>query len=143
MSESIWFATPDLATINAMNKGNLNETLRIEFTEIGPDYLRAIMPVSDNIKQPFGIVHGGASVSLAESMGSVGAYLTVDPDRFYGVGLDINANHLKAVSSGVITGTTKPLHRGRTTQVWEIQLHNDQGQLTCISRLTVAILAHP
>jgi len=140
MAESIWFQECGLDDLNKHRVNTLNGTLDIEFTEIGPDYVVARMPVNNKTRQPFGIVHGGASVSLAESLGSIAANLVLDTSRFYGVGLEVNANHVRPAADGYVTGTTKPLHIGRKTQVWEIKIRNDQGQLTCISRLTVAIL---
>ncbi|MFK8029976.1 MAG: hotdog fold thioesterase [Gammaproteobacteria bacterium] len=142
MSEknTIWFAEPSLETTQYMQKETLVQTLDIELTEFGPDYLRGTMPVTPKVHQPMGILHGGASVTLAETLGSVGAALTLDLSKKHPVGLEINANHIRPVSTGIVTGTARPLHKGRKTQVWEIQIHNDQNKLTCISRLTVAIL---
>jgi len=97
------------------------------------------MPVTDNVRQPFGILHGGASVVLAESIGSVASNLVID-DQYIGVGLDINANHLKSVSQGLLTATCTPLHLGKKTHVWDIKIHDDKDNLICISRLTVAII---
>ena len=116
------------------------EHLGIVFTEVGDDYLQATMPVDHRHHQPYGLLHGGASVTLAETLGSVGAHLTVDSEKFNSVGLEINANHIRAVRSGLVTGTARPIHVGRSTQVWEIRITNEQDKLTCVSRLTVAVI---
>jgi 1,4-dihydroxy-2-naphthoyl-CoA hydrolase len=108
--------------------------------EAGDDYLKATMPVNDRTKQPLGILHGGASVVLAESLGSVASVLCIDMETKNIVGLEINANHIRSVKEGIVTGTAKPIHLGRSTQVWEIKIHNEQHQLVCISRITNAIL---
>ena len=114
--------------------------LGIEFLEVGTDRLVGRMPVDARTRQPFGILHGGASVLLAETLGSVAASLTLPPDRI-AVGLDINANHIRSTRSGWVIGTCTPVHVGRTTQVWQIELRDDEGRLTCTSRLTMAVLA--
>ena len=114
-------------------------TLGIEFLEIGDDFIRGRVPVDTRTRQPYGILHGGVSVVLAETLGSCGAhYSAAEGDR--AVGLDINANHLKATTRGWVTGTARPVHRGRSTQVWQIDLVNDTGELTCVSRITMAML---
>ena len=138
----IWFAdrNPDPETFGSGDRQTLVRTLGIEIVEIGDDFVRGTMPVTPDHHQPMGILHGGASVSLAETLGSVGAAMTLDLSKQYPVGLEINANHLRAVSSGLVTGTARPLHLGRKTQVWDIHIRNDDDKLTCISRLTVAIL---
>lgn len=123
-----------------MNKGTLGEQLGIEFTEIGPDYLCGKMPVDHRTKQPIGMLHGGASVALAETLGSLAAYLFLDEQKQYCVGLDINANHVRSVKEGFVYGKAMPLHIGRQTQVWEIKITNGEGKLVCISRLTIAVL---
>ncbi len=140
MADSIWFMEPTIETLNSFRENTLSGTLGIEYTEVGPDFIRGTMPVNDTTRQPAGILHGGASVSLAESLGSVGAFLTVDPAKYSVVGLDINANHIKSVREGIVIGTAKPLHCGKRTQVWEIDIRNEQQNLVCISRLTIAIL---
>ena len=114
--------------------------LGIEFLEIGDDFIRARAPVDKRTVQPYGILHGGVSVVLAEPLGSCGAHYSA-PEGHRAVGLDINANHLKSTNSGWVTGTARPVHRGRTTQVWQIDLTNDAGELTCVSRITMAVLA--
>nr|WP_289623412.1 hotdog fold thioesterase [Flavihumibacter fluvii] len=121
----------------------MGEHLGIEWVEVGPDYIRARMPVDHRTKQPHGLLHGGASVALAETIGSVGAAMTVDQDKFIAVGLEINANHVRSARSGFVTGTARPLHKGSTTQVWDIRIEDEKGKLICLSRLTVAILKKP
>jgi 1,4-dihydroxy-2-naphthoyl-CoA hydrolase len=129
-----------LPQLNQMNRGNMVGHLGIEFTEIGPDYVCAKMPVDERTRQPMGLLHGGASVALAETLGSIAAYCTIDPARQYCVGLDINANHVRGVSGGFVYGKASPLHVGRTTQVWEIRITDEAGKLVCISRITMAVL---
>lgn len=114
--------------------------LGIEFIEVGNDYLKATMPVDERTKQPLGILHGGASVVLAETLGSTGATLCIDTEKQYCVGLDINANHLRSARSGTVTGVARPVHLGRRTQVWQIHIYNEQEKLVCLSRLTMAVL---
>ena len=114
--------------------------LGIEFLEVGDDFIRARVPVDHRTHQPYGLLHGGVSVVLAETLGSCGAAFSC-PEGYRAVGLDINANHIKGASSGWVTGITRPVHIGRTTQVWQIDLHNDAGELTCASRITMAVLA--
>lgn len=114
--------------------------LGIEFVEVGGDFVRARVPVDERTRQPFGLLHGGVSVVLAETLGSIGATYA-SPQGHRGVGLDINANHIRAATSGWVTGTARPVHIGRTTQVWQIDMVNDAGELTCVSRITMAILA--
>ena len=115
----------------------------IEFTEIGADFIRGTMPVDARTHQPFGLLHGGASVALAETLGSMGANMCVDSSRYLCVGQEINANHLKSVRSGHVTGTARPLHVGMRSQVWSIEIVNDSGALVCVSRLTVAVIPRP
>ncbi|HVK50415.1 MAG TPA: hotdog fold thioesterase [Pseudoxanthomonas sp.] len=130
----------DLAAINAHARNSLVAHLGIELTEVGEDWLRGTMPVDARTHQPFGILHGGASVALAETLGSMAGNLTVDTSKDMVVGVEINANHLRAVREGVVTGTARPLHVGRTTQVWEIRIENEQGKLVCVSRITLAVV---
>ena len=132
--------TVSLEEINKMAKNTMLEGLDIKVTAIGEDYLEAIMPVDHRTHQVYGILHGGASVVLAETLGSIGGMLTVDPGQFYCVGLDINANHIKAVKSGIVKGTARPIHTGRSTQVWNIEIKTEAGELVCISRLTLAVV---
>jgi 1,4-dihydroxy-2-naphthoyl-CoA hydrolase len=137
---SIWKQTVDLERINAWSAGSMIEHLGMRITEVGDDYLRGTMPVDGRTKQPFGLLHGGASVALAESLGSLGGTMCVDATQQMAVGLEINANHLRAATEGVVTGTARPLHLGRNTQVWEIRIENEEGKLVCISRLTLAVV---
>ena len=113
---------------------------RHTITEVGADYLRGTMPVDERTKQPFGLLHGGASVALAETLGSIGASMCVEPAKFLCVGQEINANHVRAVSSGLVTGTARPLHIGGRTHVWSIEIVNEAGKLVCVSRLTMAVI---
>src|SRR5690349_6186157 len=136
---SIWFREYTLAEIKPFNEVNMLAHVGLELVEIGPDFLTGRMPVDARTQQPFGIFHGGATVVLAESLGSIGANLIINPATHYAVGLDVNANHLRAVHSGWITGIARPIHIGRSTQVWEIKLHDDSGKLSVISRLTMAV----
>lgn len=136
---SIWKHTTDLAHVNAWNHGSLVDHLGMLITELGDDYLRGTMPVDARTKQPFGLLHGGASVALAETLGSTAGNLCIDTSEM-AVGLDINANHLRAATSGIVTGTARPLHIGRSTQVWEIRIEDERERLVCISRLTLAVV---
>ena len=135
----IWFKNYKVEELNERSI-YLANLLGITYTEIGDNFLKAKMPVDENTKQPAGILHGGASVVLAESIGSIASNLIVDPEQFMGVGLEINANHLRPVSSGFVTAVCSPIHIGNKTHVWDIKLYNDEGKMTCISRLTVAII---
>ena len=127
-------------SLNAFSKGTLSESLGIEFRHIGEDYLEAIMPVDHRTHQPFGLLHGGASVALAETLGSVAAMLVVDESKYQCVGLEINANHLRGVRTGIVIGTTRPVHIGKRTQVWEIRITNEQNEPVCVSRITMAVI---
>jgi 1,4-dihydroxy-2-naphthoyl-CoA hydrolase len=135
---SLWKTTTTLDQLTERSKNSLIEHLGIEYLEIGHDYLRAKMPVDSRTKQPAGLLHGGASLVLAETLGSVAAGLCVDREKRRVVGLEINANHIRPVSDGWVTGITKPIHIGNSTQVWEINIYNEQDKLVCVSRLTVA-----
>ena len=135
----IWKQHADLATLNAWSVRTLMHTLDIRIAEIGDDYLRGTMPVDDRTRQPYGILHGGASVALAETLGSTAAMLCCENGHAT-VGLEINANHLRAVREGIVTGTARPIHIGRSTQVWEIRIESDAGELICITRLTMAVV---
>ena len=128
-----------LAELNALSGDTAIARLGIVFTDLGPDYLRGTMPVDARTHQPYGLLHGGASVLLAETLGSSAGNLCVGEDSLC-VGIEINANHLLAVRSGLVTGTARTLHVGRSTQVWEIRIDNDAGRLACISRLTLAVV---
>lgn len=140
---SIWFKAFDLSDVNSFSKQTLIEHLNIEFTEIGSDYLQAQMPVDSRTHQPVGILHGGASCVLAETVGSTAANFCVNPEKYYCVGLDINTNHVRPIRSGKVIATGKPFHLGKMTQVWNIEIVNEQQQLISISRLTVMILTQP
>jgi 1,4-dihydroxy-2-naphthoyl-CoA hydrolase len=137
---SIWSVQSTLEGLNAFSRNTLVEHIGIEFLEIGDDYIRARMPVDHRTVQPLGLLHGGASVALAETLGSVAAYLCVDTRQKACVGLDINANHIRAVTSGFVYGIVRPIHIGGSTQVWEIRITNEQDKLVCISRITMAVL---
>lgn len=138
---AIWFHTPDLDYLNSLNQGTIHEVLGIRFTAFGDDFVEARMPVDPRTHQPHGLLHGGASVVLAESLGSTGASLCVDSRRFFCVGQEINANHLRAVRQGEVVGRAQPIHLGRRSQVWSIRIEDERQRLTCISRLTLAVLA--
>ncbi|HYG18049.1 MAG TPA: hotdog fold thioesterase [Ohtaekwangia sp.] len=131
-------ATPE--TLNQWSRNTLAANLGIVFTSVGEDRLEATMPVDHRTKQPLGLLHGGASVALAETLGSVAASLCVDRSRQYCVGLEINANHLKAAREGLVRGVTQPIHIGRKTQVWETRIFNELNELVCVSRITLAVL---
>jgi 1,4-dihydroxy-2-naphthoyl-CoA hydrolase len=137
---SIWRSLQSLEALNAANSGTMMRHLDIVFTEIGADFIRATMPVDDRTRQPYGLLHGGASVALAETLGSVGANMCVDPARYRCLGQEINANHLRSARNGLITGTARPVHIGGSSQVWNIDITNEAGQLVCVSRLTMAVL---
>lgn len=136
---SIWKTPFTLEGLNR-SEGTAMNSLGIRITEIGDDFVRGTMPVDERTRQPYGLLHGGASVLLAETLGSLGATLCLDTRAELAVGLDINANHVRAVQSGEVTGTARPLHIGRTTQVWEIRIVTDKDELCCISRLTMAVV---
>lgn len=124
-------------------KGTLMEALGIEIVELGPDKVVATMPVNEATRQPFGLLHGGASVALAETVASVGTYNLIDPVRQFTVGLEINANHIRGKRDGIVTAVGTPLHKGRTTMVWDIKLTDEAGKLICVSRCTIAIIDIP
>jgi 1,4-dihydroxy-2-naphthoyl-CoA hydrolase len=135
----IWKKEISIEGLARSHVGTVVATLGIEFLEVGDDFIRGRVPVDRRTLQPAGILHGGVSVVLAETLGSCGAhYCAAEGDRV--VGLDINANHIRATRSGWVTGTARPVHRGRSTQVWQIELTNDLGELTCVSRITMAVL---
>jgi 1,4-dihydroxy-2-naphthoyl-CoA hydrolase len=140
---SIWRHTPSLEQLNAAAAGTMIGALGIVFTEVGADFIRAEMPVDERTRQPFGLLHGGASVTLAETLGSMGASLCVDADRFACVGQEINANHLRSAKSGRVIGTARPVHIGGRSHVWGIEIVNEAGALVCISRLTMAVIERP
>jgi 1,4-dihydroxy-2-naphthoyl-CoA hydrolase len=140
MNAPIWHTQPNLLDINSLNKNTLGDTLGIEFTEVGPDYIVATMPVDERTKQPFGLLHGGANVALAETLGSVASLLIVNSDVFIGVGVEINANHIKAVLSGKVKGVCSPLNVAGKNHVWDIKIYNEANELTCVSRFTCTII---
>ncbi|KPC26927.1 Phenylacetic acid degradation-related protein [Pseudomonas syringae pv. cilantro] len=139
---SIWRQAPDIEALMAAQKNTIGEVLDIRFESFTDDSLTASMVVDARTHQPFGLLHGGASVVLAESLGSMASYLLVDSSKYFCVGLEVNANHLRGVRAGRVTGVVRPVHIGRTTHVWDIRISNEEGKLSCISRLTVAVVAH-
>ncbi|TAK72183.1 MAG: hotdog fold thioesterase [Gammaproteobacteria bacterium] len=136
----IWKTAVSLDILTERGKGTLSDVLGIEFIEVGDDYLVARMPVADRVKQPMGIMHGGASCVLAETVGSNAAQYCVDYSQYYCVGLDINTNHLRAVREGNVIGTARPFHLGKSTQVWGIEIADEAGKLVSVNRLTMAVL---
>lgn len=137
----IWFKKEfSLQKLQAMSAGTMGEHIGIVFTEIGDDYLKATMPVDERTRQPYGLLHGGASVALAETLGSVASSLVIDTGVFICVGIEINANHIRSARQGLVTGIATPIHLGSSTHVWDIKIHDERERLVCISRLTVAIL---
>jgi 1,4-dihydroxy-2-naphthoyl-CoA hydrolase len=141
VKHSIWFNKDlDQQKLESFFPDTMGAYLDMRCEEIGDDFLKLSMPVDGRTKQPYGLLHGGASCALAETAGSVGSHLIINPEEFLCVGLEINANHLRSASGGRVMGIAKPLHIGNTTHVWDIRITNDQQQLICVSRLTVAIL---
>jgi 1,4-dihydroxy-2-naphthoyl-CoA hydrolase len=136
---SIWRTVATPAELNERGSRTLPGYLGIQVTEIGADYLRATMPVNEHTHQPFGVLHGGASVALAETVGSLAAMLCVDANSM-ALGQDINANHLRSISSGLVIATARPFHIGRTSHVWHIEIRDEQDRLVCVSRLTMAVV---
>ncbi|AZQ11899.1 MULTISPECIES: PaaI family thioesterase [Shewanella] len=142
---SIWFRPVTLEDCAKMDegmhgRGTLMKTLGIQISEIGDDYMKATMPATPAVHNPLGIVHGGANVVLAETVASYAANFVVDFEKFYCVGQEINANHLRAARNGVLTATARPVHLGKRSSVWEVLVHNGAGELTCISRMTAAVV---
>ena len=137
----IWYEK-DLtaAQLQPLAKNTLGEHLGMEFVEVGEDFLKGRMPVDQRTRQPYGLLHGGASVALAETLGSICSALVINNQKFICVGIEINANHIRSVKSGIVTGTCTPVHIGGSTHVWDIRIHDEQNKLICISRLTVVIL---
>lgn len=136
----IWFQEYSLEELNERSKGTMGEFLDMKFTELGDDYLCMTMPVDNRTKQPYGLLHGGASAALAETIGSVASSLCINPDKQICVGIEINCNHIRGKKDGVVTAIAKPLHIGATTHVWDIKINDERSKLVCVSRLTVAIL---
>lgn len=136
----IWFKPVDITKAEAAHKDTLLEHLDIKITEVGDNFIKGTMPVDHRTVQPYGILHGGASVALAESLGSIAAYLVVDQEKYVTVGQEVNANHIRPATSGRVTGIAKPIHIGRSSHVWSIEITNEAGKLVCISRLTMAVV---
>ena len=136
----IFKSSATVAEVNSWGAGTLGDTLGIEITEIGDDFVRGRMPVDHRTKQPFGLLHGGASIALAETLGSIAAQLAAGPE-FQALGIEINGNHVKSARAGFVIGTARPLHIGGKTQVWDIRIENEHAELVCVSRLTVALKA--
>ncbi len=137
---SIWNGTISLEMVNGLNKGTLGEHFGINFTEVGPDFMKATMPVDARTKQPFGLLHGGASAALAETIGSVASWCAVNRDLFIGVGVEINANHLKSVTEGQVTAVCSPIKIGGKVHVWDIRIYDEKQDLCCVSRFTCMIV---
>ena len=138
---SIWFhKNISLHDLKGIGENTMAEFLELNWEEIGDDYLKLSMPVNSKTQQPYGFLHGGASCVLAETVGSVASALVIDQEKFYCVGLEINANHLRSVSEGTVVAIAKPLHLGKSTHVWDIKIYDENQKLFCVSRLTVAIL---
>ena len=137
---AIWTQEITLRMLNQMIENTMVSTLGIQFIDFGDDFLKAHMPVNANTKQPMGLLHGGASCALSETLGSIGAFACMADPNHHCVGLEINANHIRAVKEGYVTGIGTPLHLGRKTQVWETKIYNERNKLVCVSRLTVAVL---
>lgn len=137
----IWFNKDlTLDMLRQAGKGPMDEHIGIEWTELGDEYLKARMPVDHRTKQPYGLLHGGASCALAESIGSIASAMVIDPAQFQCVGLEINANHVHSATDGYVTGIATPLHLGKSTHVWDIRIYNESDKLVCVSRLTVAVI---
>ena len=138
---AIWFKKDlSLADFTSIGKQTIAEVLDIRFTEVGADFIKATMPVDHRTHQPYGLLHGGASCVLAETLGSIASAKVIDPEKFICVGIEINANHIRSVRSGLVTGIATPIHIGASTHVWDIKIFDEREKLICISRLTVAIL---
>ncbi len=137
---TLWKTHPTLDQLRELSKNTMVDHLGMEFVEIGDDYLKAKMPVDHRTKQPAGLLHGGASVALAETLGSVAAVLCINREKKTVVGMEINANHIRPVNAGWVTGVTRPIHIGGTTQIWEIKIYDQEDKLVCVSRLTVAVI---
>jgi 1,4-dihydroxy-2-naphthoyl-CoA hydrolase len=139
---SIWFKKEfDIEKLNQFGVNTINEILGIKITEVGENFLKATMPVDNRTRQAYGLLHGGASATLAETVGSVASIMVVDPERYYCVGVEINANHLRSVREGIVVATAVPLHLGMSSHVWEIKIVDQQEKLICASRLTVFVKA--
>ncbi len=138
---AIWHQTPTVEMLNAiMQRGTIMQQIGIEVTEVGEDFLRGTMPADHRTHQPYGVIHGGANVVLAETLGSSAGYCCVDPERFQVFGQEVSATHIRSVSTGIVTGTSRPIHLGRTSQIWETRIEDERGKLTCISKLILAVV---
>jgi len=137
---SIWKIKPDIDSVNELSQNTMLSAIGIEFTDLGEDYIKATMPVDHRTHQPMGLLHGGASAALAETLGSFASHLVVDSTKFNCVGLEINANHIRPKTEGTVTGIARPIHLGSKTHIWEIKIEDERGKLVCISRLTMAVL---
>lgn len=137
---AIWFREISIEDLNRSGKNTMSEFLGIEFTEIGEDFLVATMPVTERTKQPIGILHGGANMVLAETIASTAANSVIDLTHSYCVGLEINANHIRSAKHGLVKAITSPIHIGRSTQVWQINIFNEEGKQTCVSRMTASVI---
>ena len=141
---SIWFQKElSLQQFESFDQPDMAKHIGLQFSEVGDNYLKASIPVDERTKQPYGLLHGGASCVLAETLGSVASALVIDPEKFICVGLEINANHVRSARSGRVTGICTPIHIGASTHVWDIKIHDEREKLICVSRLTVAILKKP
>jgi 1,4-dihydroxy-2-naphthoyl-CoA hydrolase len=137
---SIWFKKDwDIGKLNLFAANTMNELIGIKFIEVGENYLKATMPVDNRTRQAYGLLHGGASATLSETIGSVGSIMVVDPEQFYCVGVEINANHLRSVKDGFVTATAIPLHIGLSSHVWDVKIIDKNEKLVCVSRLTVFV----
>ncbi|MBS1650581.1 MAG: hotdog fold thioesterase [Bacteroidetes bacterium] len=139
-NNTIWYKKPNITELNNLNKKSLGENLGIEFCEVANDYLIATMPVNEKTKQPFGLLHGGANVALAETLGSVASLYVIDSSIYIAVGIEINANHIKAVLNGKVKGVCTPINIAGRNHIWDIKIYNDANELTCISRFTCTIV---
>ena len=137
---NIWKVKPEVKILNEMSQNTMLSHLDRKFIEIGEDFLKATMPVDHRTHQPMGLLHGGASATLAETLGSFASHLIVDTTKFDCVGLEINANHVRSKTEGIVTGIAKPIHLGSKTHIWDIRIEDERGKLVCISRLTMAVL---
>jgi 1,4-dihydroxy-2-naphthoyl-CoA hydrolase len=137
---TIWLHSITTDELNERGKNTMADFLDINFSEVGDNYLLATMPVNNKTKQPVGFLHGGANVVLAETIASTAANMVIDIDKQYCVGLEINANHIRSVTSGIVIGKTWPVHIGRTTQIWQIEIKDESSKLTCVSRMTAAVI---
>ncbi|RNL50679.1 hotdog fold thioesterase [Pedobacter jejuensis] len=139
----MWFRNFSVDELNNRPKNHIGGLLDIKFTEIGEDFIIGTMPVDERTHQPAGILHGGASVVLAETLGSIASYMCIDPEKYVAVGLEVNANHLRPVKSGLVKGICQVIHRGAKTHIWDIKIYDERGKMSCISRLTVAVINKP